>query len=56
MSWGSTWERPTASLSYTPLDADAPDIRELQIPQLVDAGTLERRTMLPVVHVPGGGA
>ena len=34
-------------LSYTPLDAAAPQVRELPIPQLVDAGTVERRTMLP---------
>ncbi len=34
-------------LAYTPLDADEPTIHELAIPQLVDALTLERRTMLP---------
>ncbi|MHB9078973.1 MAG: Hsp70 family protein [Pirellulaceae bacterium] len=49
-------------LSYTPLNTDTPDIRELRIPQLVDAGTLERRTMLPAFtylateHDAGGGA
>ena len=49
-------------LAYAPLDADAPDIRELAIPQLVDALTLERRTMLPAFtylasdHDAAGGA
>jgi hypothetical protein len=49
-------------VSYTPLHTDAPDIRELKIPQLVDAGTLERRTILPAFtylaaeHDAGGGA
>lgn len=34
-------------LAYAPLDADSPELRELDVPQLVDAQTLERRTMLP---------
>lgn len=34
-------------LSYTRLDAPAPVVEELRVPQLIDAGTLERRTMLP---------
>ena len=34
-------------LAYAPLDAEVPEICELAIPQLVDALTLERRTMLP---------
>jgi hypothetical protein len=34
-------------LAYTPLGADVPDIHDLAIPQLVDALTHERRTMLP---------
>ena len=34
-------------LSYTRLDAPTPVVEELRVPQLIDAGTLERRTMLP---------
>ncbi|MHB8861788.1 MAG: Hsp70 family protein [Pirellulaceae bacterium] len=49
-------------LSYTPLDTDTPEICELRIPQLVDAGTLERQSTLPAFtylageHDAGGGA
>lgn len=34
-------------LSYTRLDASTPAVEELRVPQLIDAGTWERRTMLP---------
>lgn len=34
-------------LAYAPLDAEAPQVELLPIPQLVAAGTVEARTMLP---------
>jgi len=49
-------------LAYAPLDAEVPEIRDLPIPQLVDAMTHERRTMLPAFtylgseHDMAGGA
>ncbi len=49
-------------LSYTRLDSPAPVVEELRVPQLIDAGTLERRTMLPsfvylaAEHEAAGGA
>jgi molecular chaperone DnaK (HSP70) len=49
-------------LAYAPLDADVPEIHELAVPQLVDALTQERRTILPAftylatAHDAAGGA
>ena len=49
-------------LAYAPLDADEPRLELLPIPQLVAAGTVESRTMLPSFlylaarHEAGGGA
>ena len=49
-------------LAYAPLDADEPRLELLPIPQLVAAGTVESRTMLPCFlylaapHEAGGGA
>jgi molecular chaperone DnaK (HSP70) len=34
-------------VAYAPLDAETPEIRLLEIPQLVSAGTIESRTSLP---------
>ena len=34
-------------LAYAPLDAERPQVEVLSIPQLVAAGTVEARTMLP---------
>ena len=34
-------------LAYAPLDADQPHVEILALPQLVAAGTIESRTMLP---------
>ena len=40
-------------LAYAPLDAEQPQVELLPIPQLVAAGTVESRTMLPSFSLPG---
>lgn len=49
-------------LAFAPLDAESPQVEILSLPQLVSAGTIEDRTMLPSFnylaseHEVGGGA